>query len=153
MNLHVTAPSLDGVLDRYPSVSVSDARATIATVIDGVNNKGQRHLITRHGRAVAAVVCMPDLLTLEVSDAAAQAALSWPEGSVDDSELLDLGTDPEATAMGIAGPADVEELMRKTDAAIRQNPRLAQIVSDMVDFAAPERATDTISEDMSEQAI
>lgn len=138
MNVHVTTQSLDGALDRYPSVSVSDARATIATVIDGVSDMGQRHLITRHGRPVAAVICMPDLLSLEASDTAAHAALSWPDGNLEASEPLIPSSAPEATAVEAQHPADIQELMRKMDVAFRQDPRLARIVSDVVDLATPE---------------
>lgn len=149
MNVRVTAPSPDGLLDRYPGVSVSDARATLATVIDGVKDMGQRHLITRHGRPIAAVICMPDLLNLEANDASAQSALSWPEGDVGESETLTLTDDPDASAIDAARQPDLEELMRKTGAAIRQDPRVAKIVSDVVDIVA----ADLVGADMPEQAI
>ena len=138
MNIPIKTPSLDGVLDRYPNVSVSDARATIAHRIDRVSEMGERLLITRHGTPIAAIVCMPDLLSLEASDAKAQAALTWPEAGIGEIEGSPLGSTPDATSEDDLVEVELEELVRKTEAAARHNPKLRQVMSDVIDMTTSE---------------
>lgn len=57
--------------DAEPSVPVTRARAEIADVVGRAEHGGQRTVLTRHGRAVAAVVPVADLERLRELDAAA----------------------------------------------------------------------------------
>lgn len=42
-------------------ISVANAKAQFASVLDGVMHRGERYVIERHGRAVAAIVSVDDL--------------------------------------------------------------------------------------------
>lgn len=48
-------------------ISVADAKARFAAVLDGVLHRGERYVIERHGREVAAIVSLTELERLDRS--------------------------------------------------------------------------------------
>jgi len=46
-------------------ISVADVKARFADVIDGVLHRGERYVVERHGRQVAAIVGLADLEKLD----------------------------------------------------------------------------------------
>ncbi|WP_136443966.1 type II toxin-antitoxin system Phd/YefM family antitoxin [Pacificoceanicola onchidii] len=129
-----TVAEKDAVTGRYPTVSVSDARATIATLVDRVNEMGERVIITRHGDARAAVIPIPDLLTLEGADAQAQAAMDWPGEGIGVPESAEplgqaIQPPPEDTML----EAEIEQLVRETTYALLHNPGLQDVLATFAD--------------------
>ena len=46
-------------------ISVADVKARFADVLDGVLHRGERYVVERHGREVAAIVALADLEKLD----------------------------------------------------------------------------------------
>jgi len=53
-------------------VSIAEAKAKFSSIVDGVLHRGERYLIERHGRGVAALVSVDELERLERSYAEAE---------------------------------------------------------------------------------
>jgi prevent-host-death family protein len=77
-------------------MKLSEAKATFSAVVEGVSATGDRYIIERHGKPVAAVVSIEDLEQLERSDAIEMPAAEHPIGAlvllgawadVDDAEI------------------------------------------------------------------
>jgi len=60
---------IGNVVDRYETKPISEIRADFATLVDEVNNRSRRMVLTKHGKAVAAIVPIEDLVDLDTSDA------------------------------------------------------------------------------------
>lgn len=73
-------------------ISAADAKARLAAVLDDVQHKGERYVVERHGREVAAIVTVADAESLEPppsnGSAGALALLAlWddiPDEAIDD---------------------------------------------------------------------
>ena len=46
-------------------ISVAEARARLAAILDGVRSRGERYVLERHGREVAAIVGVEELARLD----------------------------------------------------------------------------------------
>jgi prevent-host-death family protein len=70
-------------------ISVADAKARFADVLDGVLHRGERYVVERHGREVAAIVALADLKKLDrpASEKAGAMALVGLWQGVPDEEL------------------------------------------------------------------
>jgi prevent-host-death family protein len=136
-----SAAEAEAGVARYPEVSVSDARAGIAHLVDRVGEMGERHVITRHGHPVAVVIPVADLATLEAADREARAALSWPEASVGEIEAEEapLGGPPRGEPEDAVLGAEIEHLVRQATHALIHNPELQDLVARVLDSAKAAR--------------
>lgn len=53
-------------------ISVADAKAKFSALLEGVLHRGERYVIERHGREVAAIVGLSELQRLEQASASAE---------------------------------------------------------------------------------
>ena len=53
-------------------ISLAQAKATFSAVVDGVLHRGERYVIERHGKAVAALVTLDELERLEAATPSAE---------------------------------------------------------------------------------
>ncbi|MFZ0122330.1 MAG: type II toxin-antitoxin system Phd/YefM family antitoxin [Pseudonocardiaceae bacterium] len=72
---------------------ISEARDHLGEIVSKAEHAQERTVLTRHGRAVAAVISIEDLRELEAAEdeadlAAAQEALATPEQRVPHREVL-----------------------------------------------------------------
>jgi prevent-host-death family protein len=72
---------------------ISEARDHLGEIVSKAEHAQERTVLTRHGKAVAAVISIDDLRELEAAEdeadlAAAQEALAMPEPRVPHREVL-----------------------------------------------------------------
>jgi prevent-host-death family protein len=58
------------VVEKYDTKPISEIRADIATLVDEVNNRSRRMVLTKHGKPVAALMPIEDLVDLDISEGA-----------------------------------------------------------------------------------
>ncbi|MEL6650573.1 MAG: type II toxin-antitoxin system Phd/YefM family antitoxin [Bacteroidota bacterium] len=124
-------PEPSGSLDRYPTIPVSDARATISDLVEQVAIAGERHVLTRHGRPVAALVCIPDLVSLEEIDSQALSRLEWPDKEDIEDEVQQVGATLTLETCADDLRVEFEDLVRRTMEVLTHDPKLKTM---MVEF-------------------
>ncbi|MBN8189916.1 prevent-host-death family protein [Salipiger thiooxidans] len=105
--------------DQPLAFPVTEARASLADLVDRVSQNGQRVILTKHKRPAAVLVSMPDLATLQAADAGAHAALSWPTPNVGDFSAADfvLAEDDPAD---VTARNDLLDLKRKVEGVMAE---------------------------------
>ncbi len=128
-------------LDRYPSSPVTDARAAMSQLVDKVRNISERHVLTRHGRPVAAIIGLADLRLLEVAHDRARAALTWPDDDLAADEVED---NPIGVSYETAERVEFEDLVRQTLDAVKHDEKLrAMMVGFLEQDDKPSAKTDS----------
>lgn len=116
----MTREDEDVILHGEPlEVPVTDARASLADLVDRVSRHGQRVVLTRHKHRAAVLVSMPDLATLQAADATAHAALSWPAPEVGDVGARDVVLAEEDPA-DVTARNDLLDLKRKVEGVMAE---------------------------------
>ncbi len=75
------AVKIDEIINDYEVRPIAEARTTISTIADDVAHRSLRYVLTRHGKAFAAVVPISDLVQLHLKDAHEFEAMSQKIGS------------------------------------------------------------------------
>lgn len=60
---------INRVLSRYTARPISEIRAEFATLVDEVSHRSRRIILTKHGKAVAAIVPIEDLVDIDAAEA------------------------------------------------------------------------------------
>lgn len=98
---------------------VTEARATLADLVERVSQYGQRVILTRHKRPAAVLVSMPDLATLHAADAEAHASLSWPDPNIVSAGPSDLVL-PDEDSGDVTARKDLLDLKRKVEGVMAE---------------------------------
>jgi prevent-host-death family protein len=122
-------------------VPVTDARAGLAELVDLVSQHGQRVILTKHKHPTAVLVSMPDLATLEATDADAHVALSWPASKVGDFGSTDLVLEAEDPA-DVTARNDLLDLKRKVEGVMEEINEMIHAHDRTVGYACAHEAAE-----------